>query len=775
MRAGPRSMNEEQDIVLGTKILIVEDEGIVASDIEQQLLLLGYDPVGVVSTGEAALSLARMLRPRLILMDIHLSGEMDGIEAATLIRAELAIPSIFLTAYATDDVVERAKRAEPLGYIVKPFDEHSLGTTIEIALHKDQLDVKLRQSEARFRAVVQTAHDAIVTVDGDGQIVGWSPAAAAMFGYTETEAIGQRVSMLMPQHRQSEYLKTLRSLMTASPAPVSGGIREVEGQRKNGSCFPLELSMAKWETADGWFLTGFMRDLSERRRADRFLRLQSAALNAAANGIVITDLDGTIEWVNPAFSAVTGYRRDEAIGKNPRDLVRSGAHSDSFYAEMWRTLISGRVWRGELVNRRKDGTHYTEEQTITPVRNEEGEITHFIGIKRDLTEEKRLQEQFLQAQKMEVVGRLAGGIAHDFNNLLTVINGTTSMVLMALSADSPLRADFELIDQAGGRAAALTRQLLAFSRKQVLAPMVLNLGQHVKNTASILRRLIGEDIKLVVDVAADVHNVLADPGQLEQVLMNLAVNGRDAMPHGGTLTIAAYNFNVDHASTEDPADLTAGPYVVVKIADTGVGMSPEIRTRIFEPFFTTKENGKGTGLGLATVYGIVKQSAGSLSVESEPGRGSSFKVFLPSVEAVATAESPAAALLARGNETVALVEDEPDLRDMAMRMLEAAGYIVLPATSSADALSILEHHEGQIHLLFTDVVMPDMSGPSLVAAAVKLRPGIRFLLTSGYADESKLSDSLLADPRCFIAKPYYFRELAHKVRQVLDAKAPGIP
>ena len=752
-----------------TRILIVEDEGIVARDIERQLLCLGYDPVGKASTGEEAIALAGTHRPHLVLMDIHLAGTLDGVDAAVAIRAQFAIPSVFLTAYANDEVVERAKRAEPLGYIIKPFDEHSLRTTIEIALHKDKSDGQLRQSEARYRAVVQSANDGIVTADSHGTIVGWSPAAADLFGYTDAEAIGQPVTMLVPVRHLEGHLAGFRRLQSRDRTHTLNRVRELEGRCKDGSEFPLELSVATWETAEGWFVTGMIRNVAERVRSESAARLQSAALSAAANAIVITDRDGLIQWVNPAFCALTGYGCDEAVGRNPRELVKSGVHEASFYEQMWTTLLAGQVWDGEVTNRRKDGTLYVEAQTITPVKNAAGEITNFIGVKRDLTQQKRLQAQFLQAQKMEVVGRLAGGIAHDFNNLLTVINGTADLALSELPATDPMRAEFEQIQEAGSRATRLTRQLLAFSRKQILAPVALNLRAHVSQMASMLCRLVGEDIELVVDAAPELDHVLADPGQIEQVLMNLAVNARDAMPTGGVLTIETRNVMLDHAFAAEQQGISAGPHVALVVTDTGVGMTAEVRQRIFEPFFSTKGAGKGTGLGLATIYGIVQQSGGCILVDSKTGAGTSFTILLPSTSACAATQPADITKAAPGTETILLVEDERDLRDLATRMLRSAGYTVLAASSGQHALSTLQSHDAQVHVVFTDVVMPGMSGADLVADLAVRYPDIRVLFTSGYTDDARLGEGLIAAGGHFIAKPYTAAELTRMLRRVLDS------
>jgi two-component system, cell cycle sensor histidine kinase and response regulator CckA len=507
-----------------------------------------------------------------------------------------------------------------------------------------------------------------------------------------------------------------------------------------------------------------------RQRAEAELRLQSAALTAAADSIVITDRNGTIQWVNPAFTALTYYRAEDAIGKNPRELSKSGLHDQRFYRDMWNTILAGHVWHGEMTNRRKDGSLYSEEQSITSVKDARGELTHFVAIGRDLTEQKRLEAQLLHAQKMEVVGRLASGIAHDFNNLLTVINGTAELILMDLKEGEPVRADVQAIGKAGMRAASLTRQLLAFSRKQIMKPVALNLNSLLADLKDMLQRLIGENITLMIVPAKDGGRIMADPGQIEQVVMNLAVNARDAMANGGRLTIETRDVELDEASAAEHPSLQPGPHVSLAISDTGGGMDEATRVQIFDPFFTTKESGKGTGLGLSTVYGIIKQSGGSIGVSSELGMGSTFTIYLPLVADVTQKSPPAPTVTSvRDAETVLIVDDEEAICRLTKRVLQSAGYTVLTASSGGEALLLLERHDGPVHLMLTDMVMPRVSGRELAAQLTDLRPRMKVLYMSGYTDDTILRRGLLDRAAHFIAKPYTTAELTRTVREVLDS------
>jgi signal transduction histidine kinase len=426
---------------------------------------------------------------------------------------------------------------------------------------------------------------------------------------------------------------------------------------------------------------------------------------------------------------------------------------------------------------RKDGTFCYWTDRGTAFWDEKGNPFKMIGACEDITERKRaeeentaLQEQLRQSQKMEAIGRLAGGIAHDFNNLLTVIKGYSQLSLVEIKEGDPLKLNIEEIRRAADRAADLTRQLLAFSRRQIMEMKVLDLNDLLKNLDKMLRRVIGEDIELVTLLAGDLGRVKTDPGQTEQVVMNLSVNSKDAMPEGGKLTIETANVDLDDAYARNHVAVTPGRFVMISVSDTGVGMTPEVRDRVFEPFFTAKEKGKGTGLGLSTVYGIVKQSGGNIWVYSEPGKGTTFKIYLPRVdepleklgERVEVKEIP------RGTETILIVEDEEEVRKLAVRILERQGYKVLEASQGLDAFLIAEKYEDLIHLLVTDVVMPKISGRELADRIAEIRPEIKVLYMSGYTDNAIVHHGVLREGIKFIQKPFTVEGLARKVREVLD-------
>jgi two-component system, cell cycle sensor histidine kinase and response regulator CckA len=511
------------------------------------------------------------------------------------------------------------------------------------------------------------------------------------------------------------------------------------------------------------------RELLESRLLDEAHQLQVKAFDAFLQGVTITDpnrADNPIVYTNEGFTRITGYKREEVIGRNCRFLQGKETSAEAV-ATIREAIRAAKPCFVEVLNYRKDGTPFWNALSIAPIF-EDGKLTHFVGVQTDITASKQMELQLRQSQKMEAIGHLAGGVAHDFNNILTVINGCCEILQMTRLPNeaNPL---VDEVHKAGERAATLTRQLLAFSRKTVLQSKVLNLNELVTDFQKLLGRLIGEDVRLVTEFRADPAKVRVDPGQMEQVLMNLVVNARDAMPRGGTLTISTRDVFLDDEYVRKHAEVRPGRYVLLAVTDTGHGMDEATLARIFEPFFTTKPVGQGTGLGLAMVYGIIKASGGHAAVESEAGRGTTFHLFLPAADEPELAPLPASRESnPTGTETVLLVEDEDGVRRLARQALESRGYRVLEASDGETALQLCREHNGEIDLLLSDVVMPQMGGRELRQKVAILNPQTRVIFTSGYTDDAVVRHGVLQAESDFLQKPFTIHALLRKVREVLD-------
>jgi PAS domain S-box-containing protein len=505
----------------------------------------------------------------------------------------------------------------------------------------------------------------------------------------------------------------------------------------------------------------------EQQITEASLRKLSRAVEQSADMVMVTNRSGIIEYVNPAFEALTGYTRDEVCGKTPQTL-KSGEQTPQTYQDMWKTILAGDIYRGILVNRKKSGELYYVDENISPVRDGEGRITHFISNGRDLTEKLRLEAELRQGQKMDAIGHLAGGVAHDFNNLLTIITSYSELALDEVTANSSLAAKLQEILLAARRAAELTRQLLAFSRKQPQALRVADLNSVIARIAKTLPRLIGEDIEFTFEPGSGLGQVRVDPVQIEQILMNLASNARDAMPQGGHLRIETSDamLDGDHIHHKRVA-IPVGQYALITISDDGAGIPPEQLPHIFETFYTTKPLGEGTGLGLATVYGIVKQNKGFVWAYSEPNMGTIFKIYLPCVpgqKPVGAIEKEKRESSARGSETILLVEDEASVRRATAEFLSLQGYTVLEAVDGVDALLVAKTYSSNIDLLVTDVVMPNMSGGELANELGSVRPATKLLFVSGYAGKTVLDHKVIDVETNFLQKPYSLKQLSHKIR-----------
>ncbi|HVB55225.1 MAG TPA: PAS domain S-box protein [Candidatus Acidoferrales bacterium] len=633
---------------------------------------------------------------------------------------------------------------------------------------------RLVQMEARYRGLLEAAPDAMVVVNQAGEIVILNLQAEKQFGYRRDELLGQKVKNIIPEGFAERLLADgTRTAADALAQQIGTGI-ELIGRRKDGSEFPIEIMLSPLESAEGILVTAAIRNISTRRAAEKHLGQMEGKyrglLEAAPDAMVVVNQGGEIVLLNVQAEKQFGYRRDELVGQKVKNIIPKG-FAERLISDSTRTAadaLAQQIGTGiELNGRRKDGSEFPIEIMLSPLESAEGILV--TAAIRNISERKQLEQQLLQAQKMETVGRLAGGVAHDFNNLLGVIIGYSEIFEERLNLNDPLRPKAEQIRKAGESAAALTRQLLAFSRKQVLEPKVLNLNAVVADMLKMLQRLLGEDIELIAVPGPELGRIKADQGQIEQVIMNLAVNARDAMPQGGKLTITTVNEELDEVYARQHPAVVPGSYVMFAVSDTGCGMDLQTQTHIFEPFFTTKEIGKGTGLGLSTVYGVVKQSGGDIRVYSEPGRGATFRIYLPRIAEAVTPSDPGkgGSEIGRGWETILLVEDAQPLRALAHELLEGSGYTVLEAANGADAIRLAAQHQGPIHLLLTDVVMPGMDGPKVAAYMTRIYPGIKVLYASGYTDDAIVHHGVLDSGVALLHKPFTRAALTSKVREVL--------
>jgi PAS domain S-box-containing protein len=509
-----------------------------------------------------------------------------------------------------------------------------------------------------------------------------------------------------------------------------------------------------------------IRAEAERRAAEQKLRQLFHAVEQSASFVIITDADGVIEYVNPKLLEVMGYSADEVVGRKP-SLWKSGTADPGVYETLWHTILDGAAWHGELQNRRKDGSLVTVSAAISPVRDDDGRITHFVGIQEDVTYRREIEEQLRRSQRLESIGQLTGGLAHDFNNLLTVVIGNLDLLGEEQELQPKSRELVEQALNASLRGAELTRQLLAFARRQSLATQAFDLNALVGSTIALLRRTLGEQIEIRLDLAPDLWPALADAAQVESALTNLALNARDAMPGGGRLTIETGNAHLDAQYAAENIDATPGDFVMLGIADTGTGIPAELIDRVVEPFFTTKPQGKGTGLGLSMVYGFAKQSGGHLRIASEMGRGTSIRLYLPRArpDAAAPRSSRTATQDAVAQDaTILVIEDNPDVRLTVVRQLVELGYRTIEAADGAAAWEVLRGN-AQIDLLFTDLVMPaGVTGHDVAREALRLRPGLRVLFTSGFPDAAVDRD---VQRHSILIKPYRKQDLAQSIRNAL--------
>ena len=675
-----------------------------------------------------------------------------------------------------------------LAFVITLLQTRALTAARRLGVDLQTAERRLRRANERFELAASAVSSAIYDLNLQHRTVAWTQGITELCGYRldETDSTYEWwIERIHPDDR----LRVRERFQTALASGVDFEA-EYRFRARDGHYLDVLDRGRLLRDAGGRSVrvVGSMADVSERKRGESVLRESEArhraVLETAMDAFVAMDHDGRVIEFNPAAERMFGHTRADVIGRELAEVIIPPAFQDAhrrglsrYLATGEHTLLGGRI---EVSARRADGTEFPVELTVT-VAQVDGPPT-FSAYVRDLTEQKRadaartsLEMQLQQAQKMEAVGRLAGGVAHDFNNLLTVISGRAHMLLSRLKPGDPMHRDVDLIQKTSQRAVALTSQLLAFSRKQVVQPRVLELGPLVADLVPMLQRMIGEDMELVVEPVQGTGRVKVDPSQMQQVLMNLAVNARDAMPNGGRIGVSIRDVAVDEPAALHQTNLPPGPYVALAVSDTGTGMSAETAAHIFEPFFTTKEQGKGTGLGLSTVYGIVEQSRGHIQVQSELDHGTTFTIHLPRVEEPLATDQPADATrrLRTTSRTVLVVDDEPEVLGLATEILRHVGYSVLEAVDGAAALEVARGHAGEIHLLVTDMVMPGMSGRDLAERLRAVRKGLPVVYISGYVQDSAARSALSSERSAFVAKPFTPELLTDRVRELLAPADAG--
>lgn len=686
-----------------------------------------------------------------------------------------------LSTYVTEEVLGQGSRFDMVYPVLRRSDGterwvHGLGGldldregrpvrligTIRDVTERKRASDAVQDSEAKFKALFEAARVAIIVMDRE-TILDCNPQTERLFASAKVDLVGHSPIDFSPRCQPDGSLSADRAAQHIDAA-LGGAPQFFEWRhiRTDGTTFDAEVSLNRVDLHGTMRLQAVVRDVTARKQAEADLRLQGAALDAAANAMVITTSDGTIVWANPALFASSGYAPSEVLGQNPRDLFKSGTHDGTFYADLWKVLLAGDVWRGEIVNRRKDGSLRTEDMTITPIKDHQGVVTHFVAVKQDVTERKQLELQFLRTQRLESIGLLAGGIAHDLNNVLAPI--IMSVELLRDTVDDDGRSLVETIGTSAQRGADMVAQVLSFARGSEGHRVNVQLRHLIRDMEKIAAKTFPKNVEVTTALSPDLWTVLGDPTQLHQVLLNLCINARDAMPDGGHIRITAANASRDE-----------GPHVIIDVEDTGVGMPQAVIDKIFDPFFTTKPMGQGTGLGLSTSLTIVKGHGGFVEVTSEPGTWTRFRVVLPAQNRdLDPGDGAAAPDWPRGHgETVLVVDDEVAIREIMRHTLEAFGYHVMLASDGAEAVSLYEEHADTIAMVITDWMMPVMDGIAVIHALAQVNPNVTVLAVSG---SSSATSAKVVDSRVgvipVLAKPLSREALLRAVRDALDGQGP---
>ena len=773
-------MNEQEQ----KTILLVEDEALIAVMEKQILNKHGFNVI-IASSGEKAIEIVRTTTDiDLILMDTNLGkGKMDGTEAAEIILKEQDIPILFLSSYTQAEVVEKTEKIASYGYVVKDSGETVLVTSIKMAFKLSDAHRRLKEREEtlrvtkdRYRRITEGLSDYLYTVHiQDGRVVQTThnPACEVVTGYTAEEFASNPylwIDMVPEQEHDiiNEHVKHILSGKNISAV-------EHHIVRKDGSIIWVSDTPILKIDSQGVLISydGVIKDITEHKQAEeKLLKAEEKYRSIFENvveGIFQTTSEGRFLIANPSLARIYGYSSPEEMIEAVTDIGKQLYVNPDERNEFLRILHKkGAITGFEIQVKRKDGNTIWVSINARCAYGEKGKPLYYEGTMEDITNRKHLESQLFQSQKMEAIGTLAGGVAHDFNNILTAITGFGGLLQMDMREDDPNRAFVDEILASSERAANLTHSLLAFSRKQQITLKPLGINDCVKGTSKLLKRLLTEDIGLKTRLSKETLVIMGDATQIDQVLINLAANARDAMPTGGTLSIETKMVTLDDEFIRMHGYGKPGKYVLLSASDTGIGMDEATKARIFDPFFTTKEIGKGTGLGLATVYGIVKQHNGYITVYSEHGRGTTFRIYLPCVDIEKEQKASPVHNIKKGSETILMAEDDPGIRNFTREILQRYGYTIIEAADGEEAVSIFMENRNRIDLIILDVVMPGKNGKEVYDEIVKTSPDMKFIFTSGYTGDVILDKGIMEDTVNFISKPLLPDELLKMVRDVLD-------
>lgn len=644
---------------------------------------------------------------------------------------------------------------------------------LELETSSNRQEASLLENNVYLSRVVNLIAESIVSVDEELKIVHFNKGAEKTFGYRSDEAIGMPLEMLIPERFREAHGEHIRRFIASENSSQRAGRRGfIYGLGKDGEEFPAETSISKFQMGSGLILTAFFHDISQTKKAEGELRKFSRIVEQADESIIVANRKGVIEYVNPAFTRISGYSAEEVIGKTPT-ILRSGAQDESFYKQFWETIGSGESWKGSVVDRCKDGTYYPTLLSVSPIHDELGVINHYVGIQQDLTEYKRLEEQFLQAQKMDAMGTLVGGIAHDFNNMLAAIHGNVYLAKLKLNDKEVVSKKLQEIEQLSMQAAEMVRQLLTFARKDTVCMSSFSFTSFMKEGFKLAESAIPENIKRQCHICSEELIIKGDATQLQQALINLLNNARDAVAdvsHPKIVCSLRRYVASDKFAKEHP-DLAGEQYAHLSVSDNGYGITKDRLNKVFEPFFTTKESGKGTGLGLAMVYGAVKTHAGHVEVESEVGEGTTFHIYLPLNEKSTETEFEMEMVTAEGHgETVLLADDEESVRKVTSEVLKNMGYRVLEARDGEEAWLLFESNRDDISLIITDIVMPKLGGVDLANHVREQLHDIPIIFITGYDKEKSLRLKSGIDQSIVLMKPFSIEKLSQSIQILIEAK-----